>query len=127
MATSEQPDRLEHEDRWARAKIGPTVTVAYTGTAARTAAALEVGFYRLAATTDCHILQGAISSVAATTGDYPLYIGQEAYMQVDSWTDSNTILTTPYDAQDQSVSAIRMTTSGTLFVSLISRLNASRP
>jgi hypothetical protein len=125
MSNSVRPDRMDEVDRWFRAKIGPTSSVAYTGTQGRIGP-LEVGLYRLSASTDCYIRQGS-SSVAATSSDYPLFIGQEAFMMVDSYDSSTTgvSLQSGWDGADDHVSGIRQTADGTLYASLLSRIAAA--
>lgn len=118
--------RLNSTDRFHRRKIGPTNSddgpVAYTGTAARTSA-LEAGFYRIVTTTASHIRQGDVT-VAATTNDYPLAIGQEAFMEVD-YTSGGQAAVAPFDGDDRYVSAIQQSSGGNMFVNLISRLTAT--
>lgn len=125
MSNSVRSDRMDEVDRWFRCKIGPTSSVAYTGSAGRIGP-LEVGLYRLSATTDCFIRQGS-SSVAATSSDYPLYIGQEAFMMVDSYDSTTTgvALQSLWDGADDHVSGIQNTAGGSLFASLVSRLAAA--
>lgn len=112
----------DHAKRWARAKIGSTVQVAYTGTSARSSQ-LSYGFYRLSATTDCYVAQGDVA-INATSSGYPLYIGQEAWAQVDT---DGSALTPPDDESpvasdkdtDDYIAAIRQSANGTLSISRV--------
>lgn len=115
--------RLNNFTRINRAKIGPTTALAYTGTSARTSA-LVSGYYRLSATTDCHIRQGTGSLTAVAT-DYPLYIGQEAWAQVNAETTSFYSAIDPFDGRDDVFAAIRNTMDGTLSITLVSRITAA--
>lgn len=120
MAQSAKPDRHNLQFRFYRRKIGPTVTVAYTDSAVRTSAALEVGSYRLTCTTACHVAQGA-SDVAATTGDCPVAAGGEIWTSVDTCDEGSTW----EGVDDNWISAIRQTVNGTLYISLMNRLTAA--
>lgn len=114
--------RLTQEERWNRAKIGASVAAAYTNVSARVqiGASGTARFYRLSATTDCYIRQGN-SAVAATSSDYPLYIGQEAFCMTE---DLDFEPIGPDGALlDDYIAAIRQTTSGTLTASNISNIS----
>lgn len=124
MSSSVRPDRMDEVDRWFRAKIGPTTTVAYTTT--QRMGPLEVGLYRVAASTDCHVRQGD-ATVTATTSDYPLYIGQETFMMVDDYDSatSGVAVQSVWDGRGDHVAAVQQTAGGTLFATLVSRLAAA--
>ncbi len=76
-------------------------SVAYTGTQDRTAA-LAPGLYEIVSTTNCFFLQGG-SSVAATTSSNPL----PAWAPRLVWVEAS--------VTDGYISAIRETTSGTIY------------
>lgn len=114
-----------NDQLWTHSHIGPTFSVAYTGTAGTTGALVGAGnvvdgLFRVVVSSDAFVRQGP-TSVVATASDMPLYIGQESYVVVHR--SSVGVAVPAGDAlASNAVSAIQQTAGGTLYVTNVSAI-----
>lgn len=117
--------QLNHEQRYYREKIGPTVTVGISTAASTASAALKPGRYRVISDVACWVRQGA----AATSGSCLLPANTVIYMNVDFETPETGGVAGNwggFEGSDNTIAGLVVTgAAGTLYITKVSDLLAA--